>query len=296
MNTDRYRMKSFLAALVLVAGVMPCARAATPIPDGRWRFQFVDARGRPDRPIDVYTYRPRRCDSRCPIVFVMHGVKRNASDYRAYWELIADKYQLLIVAPTFDQKHWPKAAGYNLGDMADQPDREKWAYSAIEHLFDEVRDGHNGYAIFGHSAGGQFVQRMALFRPDNRATVMVAANPGWYAMPEWRKEKAQDPFPYSLVGSPAGEAQLKQALAKRFILLAGGKDDDPNDENLNQSAGAKRQGESRIERAETFFMAATTAARDLGVKFAWDLVEVPDTAHDAEAMSRAAADAMFARK
>ena len=289
-------MKNFVAGVLLMVGIVGSAWAATPIPDGRWRFQFVDARGRPDRPIDVYTYRPRRCDSRCPIVFVMHGVKRNASDYRAYWELLADKYQFLVVAPTFDQKHWAKAAGYNLGDMAEQPDREKWAYSAIEHLFDEVRDGHNGYAIFGHSAGGQFVQRMALFRPDNRATVMVAANPGWYTMPEWRKEKAQDPFPYSLVGSPAGEAELKKALAKRFILLAGEKDDDPNDENLNQSAGAKRQGESRIERAENFFMAATTAARDLGVKFAWDLVEVPDTAHDAEAMSKAAADAMFARK
>ena len=289
-------MKALVTAMLLMVGIVGSAWAATPIPDGRWRFQFVDARGRPDRPIDVYTYRPRRCDSKCPIVFVMHGVKRNASDYRAYWELLADKYQVLIVAPTFDQQHWAKAAGYNLGDMADQPDREKWAYSAIEHLFDEVRDGHNGYAIFGHSAGGQFVQRMALFRPDNRATVMVAANPGWYTMPDWRKEKAQDPFPYSLVGSPAGEAELKKALAKRFILLAGEKDDDPNDENLNQSAGAKRQGESRIERAENFFMAATTAARDLGVKFAWDLVEVPDTAHDAEAMSKAAADAMFARK
>jgi pimeloyl-ACP methyl ester carboxylesterase len=39
----------------------------------------------------------------------------------------------------------------------------------MEHLFDEGRDGHNGHAIFGHSAGGQFMQRMALFRPDNRA-------------------------------------------------------------------------------------------------------------------------------
>jgi poly(3-hydroxybutyrate) depolymerase len=300
MNADERglpQMKTFVAGVVLLAGsVVASAFAATPIPDGRWRFQFVDAKGQRDRPLDVYTYRPRRCDSKCPIVFVMAGLKRNASDYRGWWELKADNYQFIVVAPVFSQKDWPKAASYNLGDMAGQPDREKWAYSAIEHLFDEVRDGHNGYAIFGHSAGGQFVQRMALFRPDNRATVMVAANPGWYTMPEWRKEKAQDPFPYSLVGSPAGEAELKQALAKRFILLAGEKDDDPEDENLNQSAGAKKQGETRIDRAENFFLAATTAARDLGVKFAWDLVEVPDTGHDGEAMSRAAADAIFKKK
>jgi pimeloyl-ACP methyl ester carboxylesterase len=179
--------------------------------------------------------------------------------------------------------------------MAGQADREKWAYSAIEHLFDEVRDGHNGYAIFGHSAGGQFVQRMALFRPDNRATLMVAANPGWYAMPEWRKDKAEA-FPYSLVGSPAGESELRQALAKRFVLMVGERDDDPDDENLNKSAGAVKQGEGRVERGENFFKAATAAAAALGVPLAWEMHEVPETAHDGEAMSKAAAAIMFGRK
>ena len=191
-------------AVAAVVGIGASAFAATPIPPGKWSFVFTDAKGQPERPIRVYTYRPVKCDTRCPIVFVMAGARRNASLYRDHWELLADNHNVLIVAPEFSAKHWPRAAAYNLGDMADQDDREKWAYSAVEHLFDEVRDGHNGYAIFGHSAGGQFVQRMALFRPDNRATVMVAANPGWYAMPEWRKDKASHPFPYSLVGSPVG--------------------------------------------------------------------------------------------
>src|SRR3954466_13584082 len=124
------QMKAFLAGIVLVASSM-AAWAATPIPGGRGRFQFVDAKGQADRPLDVYTYRPRRCDSRCPIVFVMAGVKRNASDYRGYWELLADRYEVLVVAPAFTQKYWPKAAGYNLGDVAGEADREKWAYSAI---------------------------------------------------------------------------------------------------------------------------------------------------------------------
>ena len=292
------RMKRMVKCVVLMVATWLAteAMAATPIPDGKWRFQFVDKRGQADRPLDVYTYRPKRCDSKCPIVFVMHGVKRNGSQYRDDWELIADKYRILVVAPTFHQKLWPRAAAYNLGDLEAQSDREKWAYSAIEHLFDEVRDGHNGYAIFGHSAGGQFVQRMALFRPDNRATVMAAANPGWYTMPEWRSDKAADSFPYSLVGSRVGVAELRQALGKRFILLAGEKDNDPDDENLNKSSGAMKQGETRVERAENFFKAATTAANDLGVKLAWEFVEVPETAHDGAAMGRAAAEAMFGKQ
>ncbi len=284
--------KTLIAGLIML--IAEAALAATPAPSGRWSFMFNDARGRADRPVKVYTYRPRQCDSACPMVFVMHGVKRDASNYRTYWESAADRYGFIVITPEFIA--WKKAAAYNLGDVAEQPEREKWAFSVIEHLFDEMQDGQKDYRIFGHSAGGQFVQRMALFLPDNRASVMVAANPGWYTMPEWRKDKSADPFPYSLVNARVGEAELRKALAKRFILMVGEKDDDPDDENLNKSAGAMKQGETRVERGENFFKAASAAANDLGVKLAWELVEVPDVAHDGRSMSSAAAEMLYGRK
>ena len=289
MNTGRTE-KILGAALMLLS---LSAFAATPIPPGRWSFVWTDAKGHPERPMRVYTYRPRACDTTCPIVFVMHGLKRNASAYRDYWELRADRYKVLVVAPEFSRELWPKAAAYNLGEVGHEADREKWAFSTIEHLFDEMRDGQATYALFGHSAGGQFAHRMALFRPDSRASLIVAANPGWYTMPEWRKDKAKDAFPYSLVGSPVGEKELRQALSHRLILLLGEKDDDPDDENLNRSDGAKHEGDTRVERGENFFKAATAAAADLGATFAWELVEVPDVAHDGESMSKIASDAMF---
>jgi poly(3-hydroxybutyrate) depolymerase len=239
----------------------------------------------------VYTYRPRKCDAKCPIQFVLHGVKRNASEYRDYWELLADKHGLIIVAPEFSQRHWSRAAGYNLGDVGRQADPQKWAFSAIEHLFDEVREGQADYRIFGHSAGAQFIQRMMLFRPDHRAAVAVAANPGWYTMPEWRKDRKADAFPYSLVDAKVGEAELRRALERRFVLMVGEKDNDPDDENLNKTDGARKQGENRVERGENFFKAATAIASELGVKrFAWELMEIPETAHDVAAMSRHAAE------
>jgi len=283
-----------MAAVLLATSL--AAEAATPVPSGRWSFVFTDQKGRPDRPIRVYTYRPKRCDSTCPFMFLMSGEKRNAYDYLGFWELIADRNQFILIAPEFSKEKWPRAAAYNLGDVAEQKDREKWSFSAIEHLFDEMRDGQKDYMIFGHSAGGQFVQRMALFRPDNRARLMIAANPGWYTMPEWRKDKGAEPFPYSLVNAPAGETELRQALAKRVIVMAGEKDSDPDDEKLNQSAGAKKQGESRLERAENFIKASTAAAQELGVKLAWEYSEVPDTAHDAAAMSKAAGDYAFGKR
>jgi poly(3-hydroxybutyrate) depolymerase len=287
------RLGALVAAFLAASVVSPGAAAATPIPPGKWSFVWKDAKGHPERPMRVYTYRPKACDSTCPIVFVLHGLHRHASAYRDYWELRADRYRVLVVAPEFSDEMWPRAAAYNLGEVGREADREKWAFATIEHLFDEVRDRHESYALFGHSAGGQFAHRMAFFRPDSRASVIVAANPGWYTMPEWRSDKAKDPFPYSLVGSPAGASELKRALARRVVVLLGEKDDDPRAADLSHAAGAEREGATRLERGENFYKAATAAAAELGVPFAWELVEVPGVAHSGEAMSKAAADAIF---
>jgi pimeloyl-ACP methyl ester carboxylesterase len=296
MNTDEHGLKAWaIGALLMVAAAIP-AGAATPVPSGKWSFVFTDKRGQADRPLRVFTYRPRQCDSTCPIVFVMHGAQRRASAMRDHWELPADRHGFLVIAPELSEKHWPKAADYNLGGVADEKNREKWAYSTVEHLFDEMRDGQKDYAIFGHSAGAQFVHRLLVLLPDNRASVAIAANAGWYLMPEWRKEKASHPYPHSLVESPAGEAELRRALQKRLVVLLGEKDAGASDANLDQSDGSRKQGANRLERGENFFGAATTAARDLGVKLAWELSYVPGTGHDAAAMSKAAADFVWGGK
>jgi poly(3-hydroxybutyrate) depolymerase len=287
-------LKKVLLALVLVSGVLAEATAATPVPSGRWSFVFNDQRGRADRPIRVYTYRGKKCDSTCPIVFLLSGEKRNAYDYLGFWDYVADRNNLILVAPEFLKDRWPKAAGYQLGDIGEQKDREKWSYAAIEHIFDEIRDGQKDYMIFGHGAGAQFVQRMAFLLPNNRASTMVLGNAGWYLMPEWRKDKGATSYPYSLVDSPVplGEAEVRQALAKRIIVLAGDADAEPDAENLNQNAAGKKQGESRIDRGENFVKAGTTAAQELGVKFGWQLVELPPAAQDGQSVSRAASDQM----
>lgn len=294
MNTDKHGWGiRFVIGVALWLMAIGVAGAATPVPGGKWSFVFTDKLGQPDRPIRIYTYRPRQCDSKCPIQFVMHGVKRNASDYRDNWELIADRYGLLIIAPEFLEKYWPRAEAYNLGDVAGSDNPEKWAYSAIEHIFDEMRDGQKDYRIFGHSAGGQFVQRFMLFRPDNRSSIAIAANPGWYMMPAWPPDKAQDKYPYSTAGSRVGEAQLRQALTRRFVVLLGESDVDSEDPNLNNTDGAKKQGANRVERGENFFFAASGAAAALGVKMAWEMSLVPGTAHEAGPMGRAAAEQFY---
>jgi len=281
---------------IVAAFVASSGLAATPVPGGKWSFVWTDTKGRADRPMRVYTYRPRKCDSTCPMVFVLHGQKRNAAEFRDNWQSLADHYSFLVIAPEFTQKNWPRAAGYNLGDAGEHKDRERWGFSAVEHLFDEMRVDQKDYRIFGHGAGAQFVQRMLLLRSDNRASALVAANPGWYTMAEWRKEKSSDAFPYSLVNSRAGENELRQAFAKRFVLMVGENDVDPDDEGSINTAQVKKQGESAVDRGENFFKDATAVANDIGAKFSWELVELPTGTREGEAVSKAAAELLFGRK
>ena len=79
MNTDERGLRAWAVGAVLMVAVGLPTMAATPVPSGKWSFVFTDARGQADRPLRVYTYRPRQCDSTCPMVFVMHGTDRKAS-------------------------------------------------------------------------------------------------------------------------------------------------------------------------------------------------------------------------
>jgi pimeloyl-ACP methyl ester carboxylesterase len=153
--------------------------------------------------------------------------------------------------------------------------------------------------LFGHGAGAQVVQRMAIYRPDNRARVMVAANPGWYTMPEWRKEKEKgykEPYPYSMVESPAGQEQLKAGLQKRLVLIVNEKDEAPDDEGSEKRGEVVKQGENRVERAENFIKAATAASQELGVALAWELSEAPEKATDPYSIGELAARTVFGRR
>ena len=62
------------------------------------------------------------------------------------------------------------------------------------------------YHIYGRSAGGQFVHRLALFVPEARCEAAITANAGWYTVPTF----AGDGFPYGLKGSAATPADLAE--------------------------------------------------------------------------------------
>ena len=275
-------MSRFLTAVAaLTAITMPAARAELPeLPQGSGRVVFDDWAG---PAIDVHTFVPDGVGANTPVVFVMHGTNRNADDYRDAWIDIAQACGIVVVAPAFDRRHFPGAAGYNLGEPLERaPDVS--AFDAIEPLYLSVRERlglrEAGYGLFGHSAGAQFVHRYMMLTPDTHVTRAVAANAGWYTWPDSGID-----WPYGLGGSPREPLDQADITSLPLTLLLGEEDRDPDASNLRRTPEAMAQGESRFRRGiRTAALVDYMAAR-LGRGSGWNLATVPGVAHDYRGMT-----------
>lgn len=278
------------------AEVSPAEHAAGPgsIAPGAGSFRFVDERGGADRSrsLGVWYHRPRLLAHDTPVVFVMHGVKRDAKHYRDTWETAAERFGFLLLCPELLAQTYPRRA-YQLGNLVDEACRplpeEEWTFHAIERLFDSVKEATGNtserYSIYGHSAGGQFVHRLAMFLPQARYATAIAANTGWYTMPTFTGKR----FPYGLRKSGHSQERLRKAFGRHLVVLLGERDTDAGDPHLRQSTGARRQGGNRLERGRAFYGTASREAEKLGVKLSWELRTVPGAAHFDPQMMPAAA-------
>jgi poly(3-hydroxybutyrate) depolymerase len=267
------------------------------IAPGAGSFRFAEDRGNAGRPLTVWYHRPPGLSDTAPIVFVMHGVKRDADYYRDNWTAAAERFGFLLLCPEFTKADYPDRTAYQLGNLvggAGEPlPKAAWTFGVIERLFDFVREttgnASERYHIYGHSAGGQFVHRLALFLPEARYATAVAANTGWYTMPTLDGRR----FPYGLKGSASTPETLKRAFGNRLVLLLGEQDTDAEDPFLRQSKGARRQGKNRFERGQAFYGAARNEAARLGVALNWTLETVPGAAHFDQLMMPVAARVLF---
>jgi pimeloyl-ACP methyl ester carboxylesterase len=163
-----------------------------------------------------------------------------------------------------------------------------WTFSAIEYLFDEVisRTGsvRTEYVLYGHSAGSQFVHRFLYYMPQARVRRFIAANAGWYTLPDF-----DTAYPYGLQDAAIDKDQLKAAMQKDVVLLLGREDVDHTDPDLRNTPEARRQGTNRLARGMTMFSAAKTNAEKLGVDLKWRLEIVDNAGHVNAQMAAAAA-------
>jgi dienelactone hydrolase len=290
-------MKRFIPFILLMFMLFStAAEAGDPeFRTGAGSFTFTDQKGDPEKPIRVWYYKPSKCNSSSPILIVMHGMQRNAETYRDQWIRYAEEYGALLFAPEFSDKYYPGTAYAqgNLFDSRSQPIPEnRTGFALIEHLFDYVtvraNNQNSNYYLYGHSAGGQFVHRMLLFKPDARIRRAVAANPGFYTIPRYTEE-----FPYGLNKSGLASETVKDAFGKELIILLGDQDTLEHQKSLNKSVGAMRQGRQRFARGMHFFKVAQEEAGKRGATLAWRLQTVAGAGHSNSKMAGAAAQALF---
>lgn len=249
--------------------------------------------------IKVFYAEPARIDSKTSVVIVMAGRQRNADEYLDSWVAWGAKNNYLVLSPQFDEANWPEPLGYNFGNIASGKEakntpnpKAKWAFTVVEQLFDHAREKFSvkakNYLLFGHSAGGQFVHRFMLYMPENRVGLAIAANPGFYTLPD-----REIIFPYGLKNSPVAvsDNDVKKWTGGGLILMRGTADIERTD-SLRQTPEADSQGKNRFERALFMFQQVKKA----NPTTKWQLVDVQGVAHDQKGMAEAAQRFLDARK
>lgn len=176
------------------------------------------------------------------------------------------------------------------------PDEEKWIFGDFDRIFSIARQTLDleaeTYDLFGHSAGGQILHRLALFRPGSKADRILAANSGWYTLPS-----LDTAFPYGLADTPTNEEQLAEALGAKLVIFLGEKDNaEETRGSLRSTPEAAEQGPGRLSRGRYFYEKGREAAGRLGVDLGWKLYVVPGVGHDYERMSAAAAEYLWGAK
>ena len=271
---------------------MPISPALTS--PGPGEFAITDPAAEPGHEVRVFSWVPPDFDADTPILIALHGYKRNADRYRDDWLPHAERLGAMLLAPEFSQAAFPGPRAYEVGNMRTVDRRsylpqEKWAYGLVERLFDHVRaatgTNRETYWLYGHSAGGQFVHRLALFQEDARFEVAIAANAGAYTL-----ARPGERFPYGLDRFPELEEVQMRAFPRRLVVMVGENDNDVTNAMLLRSEEAMRQGPHRHARGLYFHADAAAEAKRMMLPFNWEAVSVPGVGHSNRGMARAAAD------
>jgi hypothetical protein len=259
-----------------MAYLLMLAPADAAIPPGKAQ-QTADLAG---VPIQVFTYRPPDC-AITGAVLVFHGLNRNADGYRDHAIPLANRLCRLVAAPLFDTTRFPtwryqRGGIQHDGALIPPPDR---TVALVAPLAAWVRQQEARpdlpYALIGHSAGGQFLSRVAAYTAT-QATSIVIANPS-----TWVRASPDIAVPYGFQGFD-DPAALQRYLAAPVTVLLG--QDDTGSHNLVTGKQAEDQGATRLARGQTVFQEAKQTAEAHGWPFGWTIAFVADTGHDAARM------------
>ena len=286
---------------------------------GSGSFSIEGGNGKEDKIIRVYYHKPGSFSSNSPILIVVPGAGRNGDDYRDAWISASEQYGVLVLSPAYSETDYDLAA-YNYGGtiknlelhnlrvdedtriyrikdediiLDNDNDPGHWLFSDFDRLFEiaanSVGSSQTGYDMFGHSAGGQIVHRLAIFYPASRAKHLLASNSGYYTLPRFDISP-----PFGIRGTLVTVRSLKKSFKINLVLFLGELDNEHETRGIAlHTPFVDQQGLGRLERGRSFYYESRNAAARLKAMYNWHIEVTPGVGHDYRKMSQAAARYLY---
>ena len=217
------------------------------IPSG---YAYIYYHSDETKPINVFYNIPAGNRTNMPIVLLFHGDERNAKEYRDIWINASNQYGFMVFAPEFNSVDFSGGSSYIIGNVYQDGNfpttqtlnsESVWTFSMIEPLFDFIKANSGSaaltYDMFGHSGGGQFVHRFVLLKPNARFNRAVAANSGWYTVPDGVAN-----FPYGIMNCPITAISPNTYFSKKLFITVGSLDNNGSDPSLRHNTESDLQG------------------------------------------------------
>ncbi len=236
------------------------------------------------------------------------------------WIEESEKHSLLILSPMYQEKDYGFGDYHLCGLINDlnlknsmeyventnivklneekfifkvNPNSDEWIFNDFDRIFDLAAKALNSkqktYDIFGHSAGGHILHRLALFHKDSKADRILASNPSFYTLPSFDYS-----FPFGLKDSPIEQESLKSAFKKKLIVFLGELDNEnETGGTFLRSKSTDEQGFHRLARGKFFFKRAKEIADEFENEFNWQIVIIPKVGHNHRLMGDAAGEYLY---
>ena len=247
-----------------------------------------------DKPdVEILYITPNAINEDTEVIFVIHGNSRNADDYLSAWIPLVQNKNVIIAAPNFDKKNFRyffllESAESN-GTINERSD--SYINTSISLFFNYFKSrfalNANTYKMFGHSAGAQFTHRYMLLSNDQRISDTVIANAGWYTFLNGEQ------YPYGIKDTPIeiSSSHIRWFMSNKTSLLIGSID--TSLKNVNSSAGAQKQGITRVDRADNYFKSLIDISDKKEIPFRWSYKVINNVGHDYQKMTPIAASILL---
>jgi poly(3-hydroxybutyrate) depolymerase len=204
----------------------------------------------------------------------IHGISRNAREQAEAFVTLAERHNLLLIAPLFGADRF---TDYQRLGRAGKGPRADLALNRILREVTELSGvDSERFFLFGFSGGGQFAHRYAFAYPHRVAALVVGAA-GWYTLPDPGRR-----YPHgtaAVAELPGIDFDPERYLRVPACVLVG-EGDIQRDPELKRTGRLDReQGRNRVARGRSWIAAMRTAADRQGVQTRYHFDTLPGFGH-----------------